>query len=811
MSLLTHTARVVYDASRVQVEALADALEVIGFDAEAKTATAQQERSSTFAVRLEEKVRLEDLESVLKAIIGVERLETIRGQHRVFYFPAIVGARAILEALKGVAQHDLAPLPPTRDPSAPKRRRLLICFPAALAVLLLSMTPHDLSTELATFCALLLTAIVLYFGGWSFHRQAVTALRHGAFTMDVLVSSATNILFVYAAGSLLEAEVRGKMYNKQFLHFFEAVAVLVEVLLLGRCIEERARQNTTIALRELTQARPPHAILISARASADSHNDVGEEGESPIHNDLLELGDTVRLKPGEPVPADGVLRSDGELFVDESLLTGEADPVLKCQGAELIGGSTVVTGGGVMEVTALGNSTVLAEIISLVEGAQLSPPRIQRIADRVAGWFVPAVFMTAALTFGIWIAVALSSQDSDDVDFAFALNRSMAVLMIACPCALGLATPTAVMVATSVAARRLGCLIKSTETFESLFRVGTVVLDKTGTITAGRPAVVDSEGFRDARLWAYVAALETTSEHPLAKALVVAAEARAQRVPEVSGWRCVAGSGVEGLVEGIMMRVGNEEWCCAGADLRSWALNHQREGCAVVYVARGGSGIAAVALRDEVQQGSPSAIGYFQRHGMRVWMCTGDSEVTAKTIAAAVGIDKSCVVARCGPARKAEFVQELMKDSGASQTVLMVGDGINDAPSLAMADIGVAIGCGSRLTCEAADVVLTRSALEDLQCLHSLSRSTVFTIYRNFFWAFVFNAVGIPFAAGALYPAFGVFIPPLFAGLAMACSSITVISSSLFLLVIFRHRKFGVELHPQQYGKAPDFATDAGV
>jgi len=800
VSLLTHTARVEYDISVINVKAIADAIEDVGFDAEPRVSVGQNDVSSSLSVKLEGKKTFKDLEGVLQGLSGFDRLDVVQGQLKVFYFPAIVGARDILNLFHETAIHDTSPPASPPDPSLPKRRRLLFCLPIAIAVFVLSMLPHGLSLSFATFLSLGFTTVVLYFGGWTFHTQAIVALRHCSFTMDVLVSVATNILFVYAAVSAIDSEIQDGILDKKFLHFFEAVAVLIEVLLLGRCIEERARQKTTTALRELNHARPTKATLL--RTKGDEIPYAGPEplaletGEVQIHIDLLHIGDSLRVQPGDVIPSDGIMLSDGQVFVDESLLTGEADPVLKLQSSELIGGSVIVTGACLMEVKAVGNSTVLAEIVRMVETAQLSPPNIQRIADRIAGKFVPVIFVIATLTLIVWVIAAYAS-DEDEVDFSFALSRSMAVLMIACPCALGLATPTAVMVATGVAARHIGCMIKSTEVFERLYCAGDIVLDKTGTITMGKPSVVATEGFSDSSLWEYVAAVEVASEHPLAKAIVAAAaQVHGVSPLEASEWRGEAGSGVEGVVKGVRVRIGNETWSYASDKLQAWAVSRQSTGCAVVFVALDGQSVGALALQDDVQPGSQAVVDYFQRLGMRVWMCTGDSEVTANAIATRVGIDPKHIYARATPRKKADVVNDLKNASKRSRSVVMVGDGINDAPSLAAADVGVAIGCGSHLTCDAADVVLVKNTIEDLMGLHGLSCATAWTIYRNFFWAFIFNSVGIPFASGAFYHALGVFIPPLFAGLAMACSSITVISSSLFLLT-FRPRKVGQVSQPK--------------
>jgi len=397
---------------------------------------------------------------------------------------------------------------------------------------------------------------------------------------------------------------------------------------------------------------------------------------------------------------------------------------------------------------------------------------------------VPAIFLIAAATFLGWIGRPLLLRGRVPFcDWQFALDRSMSVLMIACPCALGLATPTAVMVATGVAARRLGALVKSVESFEALNKVQAVVLDKTGTLTCGRPSVVASQGFDSAgRLWLQMAVAEAPSQHPLAQALVRAAREALPadlELPDAEGWRSEVACGVECTVEGAVVRIGSEDWCGAGGELLNWAANHRRDGCVVVFAAVDGRAVAAVALRDEVHPHSSASVDYFARLGLEVWMCTGDSEATARAIAERVRIHPDRVVSKATPASKVNVVQRLQDETGAK--VMMVGDGVNDAPALAAADVGIAVGAGSHLTCDAADVVLARGTVGSLVDLLRLSRATVHTIYRNFFWAFVFNVVGVPFAAGALYYPCGLVIPPMYAGIAMASSSIMVVSSSLLL------------------------------
>lgn len=792
VSLLTHTARVQFDASHVDLEQIIEAINDIGFDAEAKVDVEPGQFSSLLPVQLEGGSTRQQLDRVLEGIVGVKGTDMLHERLRITYFPAVIGARDLLLMLAGMAAHDAAPPTSPPDPSLPKQRRLILCLPAAVTVFCLAMIDHDLDLSVVTLVAFVLTSVVLYFGGWILHSQAIAACRHGSLTMDVLVSTATNILFVYASVCSLHMQIGNGITSRKFMHFFCTVAVLVEVLLLGRCIEERARQKTTATLRDLTKARPRSAMLVVPEVVQNTAGGTNESAmqreQHELHTDLIQVGDVLRLQPGECIPADGFFCSDGHLFADESLLTGEAQPVLKEQGTALTGGSVVFAGGGLMEVTAVGNTTVLAKIVHMVEHAQLSAPRVQRIADEVSAVFVPVIFVIASITLISWVLVWQISGNAD-IDFSFALSRSMAVLMIACPCALGLATPTAVMVATGIAARDVGCLIKSTETFESMHKARSLVLDKTGTITLGRPGVVAAEGFSDPKLWAYVAAVEATSEHPLGKALFAAASAASvSGHGEVSGWRSEPGFGVEGIVEGVCVRVGNETWSYADEVLQVWASSHQRQGCSVVFVALDGCSAGAVALQDQVHPESRMVVKYFQRQGVSVWMCTGDSEVSAAAIAEMVGIDPSQVVARATPERKALLVNELKSDAAGHHGVVMVGDGINDAPSLAAADLGIAIGCGSHLTCDAADVVLVKNSLGDLKDLDRLSRATVHTIYRNFFWAFIFNSIGIPFAAGAFYHPLGVLLPPLFAGLAMACSSITVIASSL-LLFSFKTRK----------------------
>jgi Cu+-exporting ATPase len=545
--------------------------------------------------------------------------------------------------------------------------------------------------------------------------------------------------------------------------YYEASALLITFLVLGRMLEARARGGTSEAIRRLIALRPKTARVVRA----------GKEEDVPVG--LVLVGDLLRVRPGERVAVDGNV-VEGASTVDESMLTGESLPVEKGPGTAVVGGSVNRTGAFTFRATRVGSETVLAQIIRLVEEAQGSKAPIQRLADRVASVFVPVVLVIAALTFGVWWAWG------PEPSFFYALANAVGVLVIACPCAMGLATPTAIMVGTGKGAE-LGVLIKSAGALELLHRAGTMVFDKTGTLTVGKPVVTDAvpaPGFDADGLLALAAAAEQGSEHPLGEAIVTEAKARGLALPPVSEFQAVPGQGVDALAPDGRILLGNARMMQARgldvAGLEPVARRLAAEGKSVVYVAFAGEAHGLVAVADVLKPEARAAVAALKALGMEVAMLTGDTRLTGEAIARQAGIDR--VLAEVLPEQKAAEIKRLQEEG---RLVAMVGDGINDAPALAQADVGIAMGSGTDVAIEAADITLMRGNLHGVVTAVELSRRTIRIIKENLGWAFGYNIVLVPVAAGALYPLWGVLLSPILAGLAMALSSVSVVANSLRL------------------------------
>ncbi len=609
---------------------------------------------------------------------------------------------------------------------------------------------------------LVLTAAVMLWAGRHFYTRAWAALRHGASDMNTLVALGTGSAFVYS----VVATVAPTLFTEHGMPadvYYEAVIVIIALILTGNALEARAKGQTTAALKALVDLQP--AVARVRRGDAEVELPVG----------LVMAGDLVTVRPGERIPVDGTVES-GESAVDESMLTGEAAPVAKRAGDRVIGGTINRTGAFRFRATTLGSASVLAQIVRLMRDAQGSRAPIQALADRISAVFVPTVLALALLTFGVWYVAA----DTAPLVRAFAV--AVAVLIIACPCAMGLAVPTAVMVATGRGAQ-LGILIKGGEALQRAGTVTAILLDKTGTITEGRPTVTDVitvDGLDRQRVLALAAALEADSEHPLADAVVGAAREAGLEVSPAESFASVTGRGVHGVVHGAAVLVGNAAW------LRDWsvpvgpldadAARLAAQGKTVVYVGIDGALAAVLAITDPIKPSSAAAVAGLRALGLEVVMLTGDTPATAHAIAASVGI--AHVVAGVLPDGK---VAEISRRQAEGAVVAMVGDGINDAPALAKADVGMAIGTGTDIAAEAADVVLMRGDLAQVAQAIALSRRTMRTMRQNLFWAFVYNVVTIPAAAGVLYPAFGVLLSPVLASAAMALSSVSVVGNSLRL------------------------------
>jgi len=611
------------------------------------------------------------------------------------------------------------------------------------------------------FWLMALAAPVQFWAGWPFYRAAWAAARHGGTDMNTLVAVGTSAAFGYSAVSVLwpEALAAGAQGAQVY---FDTSAVIITLILLGRTLEARAKGHTSEAIRRLMGLAPRLATVLR------------DGGELHVPLDQVKVGDVILVRPGEKVPVDGTV-NDGHSTVDESMLTGEAIPVEKRAGSDVIGGTLNKTGTFRFTATRVGRETALAQIIEMVRRAQGSKAPIQRVADRVAGIFVPVVLGLAGLTFLAWLALGPAPA------LTHALVAAVAVLIIACPCSLGLATPTAIMVGTGRGAE-LGVLIKGGETLEGAHRITTVVFDKTGTLTHGRPEVTDVvvRGAGEGDLLQMAASVEHASEHPLAQAVTAAAKNAGLKLLPVDRFAALPGRGVEAVVQGARVLLGNARLMREQGVALGWAeaelVRLADEGRTPVVVAREGAVLGIVAVRDEPKAEAHDAIAALHARGLKVAMITGDHAATAAAVARTLGIDT--VLAEVLPGDKAAEVARLQ---AAGEVVAMVGDGINDAPALAQADVGIALGTGTDVAMETADVTLLRGDLSGVVTAIDLSRRTMRTIRQNLFWAFGYNTAGIPVAAGVLYPFTGLLLSPMIAALAMAFSSVSVVTNSLRL------------------------------
>jgi Cu+-exporting ATPase len=598
---------------------------------------------------------------------------------------------------------------------------------------------------------------VMFYTGWPIHRTGWLALSHRSADMNSLITLGTTAAYGYSllvtvAPGLFPASVRDV--------YFEAVGVILTLILLGRLIETRARAGTGQAIRELLGLQARTARVVRG----------GTETEIPAAD--VVVGDEVVIRPGEKIPVDAVVVS-GSSAVDESMVTGEPMPVTKRAGDTVIGATINTTGSLRVRAAKVGADTMLAQIIQLVRQAQASRAPIQRLADAVSGYFVPAVIAIAIVTFTVWFTVGPAPA------LTLALVSAVSVLIIACPCALGLATPLSIMVGTGKGAQA-GILIRSAEALETAHKLDTIVLDKTGTITAGKPALTDvrpAGGLTEGELLALVAAAESDSEHPLATAVVAGAHDRGLVLPAAGGFGSVTGKGVQATVDGHAVLAGNTR-LLAGAGISTAALEPvaaelSAQGKTPVLAAVDGRPAGVLAVADTVKDDSARAIAALRRLGIEVVMLTGDSQHTARAIAAQVGVGK--VVAEVLPDHKAGEIRRLQADG---RKAGMVGDGINDAPALAAADVGLAIGTGTDVAIESADVTLISGSLAGVVTAIELSRATMRNIRQNLFFALAYNAIGIPLAAGALYPFFGIRLSPVIAAAAMALSSLSVVTNA---------------------------------
>ncbi|WP_260500920.1 copper-transporting P-type ATPase [Aquabacterium sp. J223] len=668
-----------------------------------------------------------------------------------------------------LATADTGPSPELTDMT----HRFWIGLAMTLPVVLLEMGSHlfDLhrvvSPRLGNWLQLLFASPVVLWAGWPFFVRGAASVQHRSLNMFTLIALGTGAAWLYS----LVATVAPGLFPVQFRGmggavavYFEAAAVITVLVLLGQVLELRAREKTSGAIRALLDLAPKTAVKVAADGSDET---------VPI--DTITAGDRLRVRPGEKVPVDGEL-TEGKGTVDESMVTGEPMPVPKAPGAKVTAGTLNQTGGFVMRGEKVGADTLLAQIVHMVASAQRSRAPIQRMADQVAGWFVPVVIVVALLTFAVWLVWGPSPA------FSYALITAVAVLIIACPCALGLATPMSIMVGVGKGAQN-GVLIRDAEALERLEKIDTLVVDKTGTLTEGKPKVVHVEpapGFDSDELLRQLASVERASEHPLAMAIVGAAHERGLRLAEVADFDSPVGKGVVGTVEGQAVASGSakflaEQWVDVAA-LSAGAEAQRAKAASVVFVAIDGRLAGFVAIADPVKPTTARAILALKAAGVRVVMLTGDSKTTAEAVGRELDIDE--VIAEVFPEDKAAVVQRLQREG---RVVAMAGDGVNDAPALAAADVGIAMGTGTDVAMESAGVTLLKGDLLGIVRAQRLSAATMRNIRQNLFLSFAYNVAGIPLAAGVLYPFFGLLLSPVVAAAAMALSSVSVIGNALRL------------------------------
>ena len=658
---------------------------------------------------------------------------------------------------------------------ADMNRRFWISVALTIPILALAMSDmipgrplqNILSLRAIGWIELILATPVVLWAGWFFFERGWASIVNRSLNMFTLIALGTGTAYVFSVVAVLFPQIFPDSFRVMgggLPIYFEAAAAITTLVILGQVLELRARSRTSTAIRSLLKLSPKSARLVRAD---------GTEIDVPVEH--IAVGDLLRVRPGEKVPIDGVI-TEGESSVDESLMTGEAIPVEKSSGARVIGGTVNGTGTFIMRAERVGSETLLSQIVRMVSEAQRSRAPVQKLADRVAGYFVPAVILIAIITFIAWAIYGPEPK------MAHALLNAVAVLIIACPCALGLATPMAIMVGTGRGALA-GILVKNAEALEIFEKVDTLVLDKTGTLTEGRPrvvSVVPAAGSDEQQVLKLAATLERGSEHPLAAAILSAAKEHGIDFGNLTEFQSRTGKGVLGKVDGHAVALGNRllfaDTNLAIGKLEQTAKSQEADGQTVMFVAADGAIIGIIGVADPIKSTTPEALTKLHRDGVRIIMLTGDSRATADSVARKLGIDQ--VHAEILPGQKSEIVKQLQAEG---HIVAMAGDGVNDAPALSQANIGIAMGTGTDVAMESAGITLLRGDLLGLARARTLSRATMRNIRQNLFFAFVYNSVGVPIAAGLLYPFFGLLLSPILASAAMTFSSVSVITNALRL------------------------------
>ena len=650
-------------------------------------------------------------------------------------------------------------------------RRFWISLVLTVPVFIIEMGGHfglfHLASAVATPAQFILATPVVLWGGWPFFVRGAQSLRTGHLNMFTLIAMGTGVAYAYSVIAALAPGLFPPAFHDMhggIALYFEAAAVITVLVLLGQVLELRARASTSQAIAALMGLAPTRARRI--------RND-GSDDDVPL--DDVHVGDSLRVRPGEKVPVDGIF-VEGKSVVDESMITGEAMPVTKEPGGKVVGGTLNGSGAFVMRAEKIGRDTVLARIVDMVATAQRSRAPIARLADQVAGWFVPLVIAVAVLAFATWAIFGPEPR------FAYALVAAVTVLIIACPCALGLATPMSIMVGVGRAAH-FGILIKNAEVLERMEKVDTLVVDKTGTLTEGKPQVtgiVAAPGFDENMLMRLAASVERASEHPLAAAIVAAAAARNIAPAPASGFEAPSGKGALGMVEGASVALGTTKFLAERsidvASLNGEAERLRADGATVVFAGVDGKLAGLIAIADPIKPTTPAALAALKADKISIVMLTGDSKTTAQAVAKKLGIDK--VEAEVLPQRKNAVIGELRR---AGRIVAMAGDGVNDAPALAAADVGIAMGNGTDVAMASAGMTLVKGDLNGIVRARRLSAATMRNIRQNLLFAFLYNALGVPVAAGALYPLFGILLSPAIGAAAMALSSVSVVGNALRL------------------------------
>jgi P-type Cu+ transporter len=664
---------------------------------------------------------------------------------------------------------DVAPNPEIADMT----RRFWVALVLAVPVLALEMGGHLtnlhalLGQNWSNWLQFVFATPVVLWAGWPFFVRGWQSLVTRNLNMFTLIAMGIGVAWLYSVIAILLPGVFPPAFRSAdgaVAVYFEAAAVITVLVLLGQVLELRAREQTSGAIRALLDLAPKTARRVN-----------GDESEEEVPLDVIAVGDRLRVRPGEKIPVDGEL-IEGRSAVDESMVTGESMPVTKEVGAKVIAGTLNSTGGFIMRAEKVGRDTMLSRIVQMVAAAQRSRAPIQRLADQVSGWFVPTVIAVALVAFAAWGIYGPEPR------FAFGLVAAVTVLIIACPCALGLATPMSIMVGVGRGAES-GVLIKNAEALERMEKIDTLVVDKTGTLTEGKPkvvAIIPAEGFEEGQVLRLAASLEKASEHPLALAIVAAAQERGLNMSAVTEFNSPTGKGVVGIVDGRRLALGHanflRELHIQPGVLEQDAERLRHDGATAIFLGVDGRLAAVIAVADPVKSTTPAALDALAKEGVRVVMLTGDNRTTAQAVARRLGITE--VEAEVLPDQKSAVVEKLQREG---RSVAMAGDGVNDAPALAAAEVGIAMGTGTDVAIESAGITLLKGDLTGIVRARRLSQATMRNIRQNLFFAFIYNAAGVPIAAGVLYPMFGILLSPIIAAAAMALSSASVVGNSLRL------------------------------